>query len=62
MNGLTIVKDGVRYDVPAEIEGKGDRAVQQWLESASAQEARHADGAAPKRVRATKTPLLTEEG
>jgi hypothetical protein len=46
MTGLTIIKDGVRYAVPPEIEGKGDKAVEAWLQSAAVQESRQESEAA----------------
>lgn len=40
MDGLTIVKNGVSFKVPPEVEAKGDRAVEAWLQSAEAQTSR----------------------
>lgn len=52
MDGLTIIRNGVSFKVPPEVEGKGDHAVETWLQSAEAQTARQeapeADAPAPK--------------
>lgn len=37
---LTVIKNGRSYEVPLEIEAKGDQAVEAWLVSAVAQEER----------------------
>lgn len=50
---LTVIRNGRSYEVPLEIEAKGDQAVESWLVSAEAQENRKpAEGDAPP----TSTP------
>lgn len=48
--GVTIIKDGVSYDVPLEVEAKGDKAIAKWLESATAQESRAATKSRKSRI------------
>lgn len=53
---LSVIRNGRTYEVPLEIEARGDQAVEAWLVSAEAQEDRAAAGEpgsapAPKRVK-----------